>query len=222
MSYTIRVWDLPTRIFHWLLALCVIGLIATGQIGGAAMNWHFRLGYAVLALLLFRLLWGGVGGHWSRFATFWPTPGRVWKYLRRPPADAAASVGHNPLGALAVLAMLLLLAAQVGTGLISDDEIATSGPLARFVAGTWVSQATWYHKHVGKLILIALVALHIAAIAYHLLRHRDNLIRPMWRGDKEWPAPQPASRDDARARLLALVLAALCAAAVALMLRLAG
>lgn len=221
MPTTVRVWDLPTRVFHWTQAACVIGLVITGQFGGAAMAWHFRLGYAVLALLLFRLLWGFVGGHWSRFAVFVPTPAGFWNYLRGR-TDTQAMVGHNPLGALSVLAMLFFLLAQVGTGLVSDDEIANSGPLVRFVSGTLVSQATSYHKQFGKMALIVLVLLHLAAIAFYRLRHRDNLVRPMLLGDKEWPVPQPSARDDARSRTLALMLLGLCSASVAALLQWAG
>lgn len=221
MSITVRVWDLPTRIFHWSLAVGVIGLVITGQLGGAAMAWHFRLGYAVLTLLLFRLLWGFVGGRWSRFAAFIPTPAGLWNYLRGR-TGAQATVGHNPLGALSVLAMLLLLLAQVGTGLISDDEIANSGPLTRFFSGTLVSQATAYHKGLGKTLLIVLVLQHLAAIAFYLLRRRDNLIRPMLLGDKELPTSLPSARDDGRSRLRALLLLGLCTAAVAILLQWAG
>lgn len=205
MSYTIRVWDLPTRVFHWALLACVIGLVVTGQIGGTAMDWHFRFGYAVLSLLLFRLLWGLFGGHWSRFANFLYSPAALLRYLRgqSPPES---SVGHNPLGALSVFAMLLFLLLQVGSGLISDDEIATSGPLTSLVSSSLVSQATWYHRAVGKPILIVLVLLHVAAIVFYLWRKRQNLVRPMLLGDKALAQPVPASRDDARSRLLAVVL----------------
>ena len=97
----VRIWDLPTRLFHWSLAICVIALVVTAKVGGDAMNWHFRLGYAVFTLLLFRLLWGLVGGHWSRFASFFPTPGRLARYLGGR-ATAHDTAGHNPLGALSV------------------------------------------------------------------------------------------------------------------------
>lgn len=221
MSYTIRVWDLPTRLFHWTLAICVMGLIATSQIGGAAMDWHFRLGYTVLALLLFRLVWGLVGGHWSRFSSFLFSPASVIRYVRGQ-ASVEHTTGHNPLGAGSVFAMLLFLLLQVGTGLISDDEIASSGPLTRFVSGSLVSQATAYHKEVGKLILLVLIALHVAAILFYLWRKRENLVRPMLLGDKVISQPAPASRDDARARVVAGLLMILCAGLVVLMLKLAA
>jgi cytochrome b len=110
--------------------------VVTGKVGGNAITWHFRLGYLVMGLLLFRIVWGLVGGHWSRFASFVRSPSTVLRYLRgqtRP--DEHLDVGHNPLGAGSVLALLLLLAVQVGTGLVADDEIANQGPLNRFVSG---------------------------------------------------------------------------------------
>jgi cytochrome b len=221
MSNTLRVWDLPTRIFHWSLVLCVLGLVITGQLGGAALDWHFRLGYAVLTLLLFRLLWGFVGGHWSRFTSFTHSPAALLRYLRGQ-GEPALSVGHSPLGMLSVFAMLFFLLLQVGSGLISDDEIASSGPLARFAAAALVSQATSYHKEIGKLILIALVLLHVAAVLFYLWRKHINLIRPMLHGDKPAVPALPASRDDARSRLQAALLLLLCAALVAALLAWAG
>jgi cytochrome b len=211
--HTVRVWDLPTRLFHWGLALCVIGLIITGNVGGNAMVWHGRLGYAVLTLLLFRLTWGVVGGYWSRFGNFLYGPASIVAYLRGQ-SRPEHHVGHNPLGMFSVLAMLLILLAQVGSGLFADDEIAFTGPLAGLVSGDWVGQATSYHKKVGKLILIALVALHLGAIAFYKLVKKQNLVRPMIVGDKAVQTAVPESRDNARTRLLALVLLLLCAAAV--------
>lgn len=211
--HTVRVWDLPTRLFHWGLVLCVVGLIITGNLGGNAMVWHGRLGYAVFTLLLFRITWGLAGGHWSRFGNFLYGPASLVAYLRGQ-SRPEHNVGHNPLGMLSVLALLLILAAQVGSGLLADDEIAFTGPLAGLVPSDWVGQATSYHKKVGKLILIALVALHLGAIAFYKLVKKQNLVRPMILGDKTVPAPVPASRDNARTRLLALVVLLLCAAAV--------
>lgn len=220
MTHQVRVWDLPTRVFHWTLAVCVISLVVTGQIGGSAMDWHFRFGYAVLTLLLFRLAWGLVGGHWSRFSSFLYAPSTVLRYLRGQ-GGPELSTGHNPLGAGSVFALLFFLLVQVATGLISDDEIAASGPLTSLVPSTWVSQATWYHHSVGKLVLIVLVTLHVAAILFYLLRKRQNLVRPMLLGDKEVEQALPSSRDDVRTRLLAIVLLAVCAGLVSLLLKLA-
>lgn len=209
----VRVWDLPTRLFHWTLVLCVVGLVITSQIGGAAMVWHFRLGYSVLALLLFRAAWGLVGGHWSRFRAFIYSPATVWRYLRGH-GLIEHSVGHTPPGSLSVFALLGFLLAQVATGLMSDDEISNAGPLTQYLSNATVTLATWYHKEVGKLILILLVLLHVGAIVFYLVRKRQNLVRAMIRGDKQVPADVPQSRDDARTRVLAALLMLACAALV--------
>jgi cytochrome b len=210
-----RVWDLPTRLFHWTLAASVVGSLVTGQIGGNAMVWHFRLGYVAFALLVFRLVWGLVGGRWSRFASFIFAPGTVLRYLRgqtRP--GEHLEVGHNPLGAFSVFAVLGLLLLQVATGLFADDEIANVGPLNKFVATATGLAATAWHKQWGQRILMVLVLVHVGAIVFYLVKKKVNLIRPMVSGDKPLPAGVPASADSAGTRLLALVLATLSAALV--------
>ncbi len=208
--HTVRIWDLPTRLFHWALALFVVGLIVTGTLGGNWLVWHLRLGYGVLTLLLFRVVWGFVGGHWSRFTSFVYSPASLRRHLSGQ-APAAHTAGHNPLGAMAVFALLLVLLAQVATGLISDDEIATFGPLVRFVSGDTVSAATGYHKNVGKLLIIALVALHLVAIAIYAFIKRQPLTRAMVTGDKVLAEPVPPARDTARTWLLALGILLACA-----------
>lgn len=208
----VRVWDLPTRFFHWALVVCVIGLAITGTVGGSAMAWHFRFGYSVLTLLLFRIIWGLVGGRWSRFGSFIYAPQSVLNYLKGR-GKPEHSVGHSPIGAGSVFAMLFILTAQVGTGLFSDDEIAFAGPLTRFVSNATVSLATNYHKNIGKWVLLALVLLHIAAIVFYLVR-KHNLVHAMLHGDKELVVAVPASRDDGVSRLAALVVLGVCAAAV--------
>ena len=212
----VRVWDLPTRLFHWTLTLGVIGSVVSAKIGGNAMVWHFRLGYLALALLVFRLLWGLVGGHWSRFARFAYGPSALKRYLQgasRP--DEHHEVGHSPLGALSVFALLALLAAQVGSGLFADDEIASSGPLVRFVSGATSSLATGWHKHWGQWLILAMVALHVLAIVVYRVRHGRDLVTPMIVGDKPLPAGVPPARDTLATRSLALALAAACAALAA-------
>jgi cytochrome b len=202
-----RVWDLPTRLFHWLLALAVIGSVVTAKIGGGAMVWHTRLGFVVLALLVFRLLWGLVGGHWSRFVSFVYAPATLWRFVRgqaRP--DEQLEVGHSPTGALSVFAILAVLGAQVGLGLLSDDEIAFVGPLNRYVSTDTGLLATSLHKTWGQWLIIGLVVLHVLAIVVYLLK-RHNLVKPMIGGDKLLPPGTPASADGAPQRLLALGLA---------------
>lgn len=212
---SIRVWDLPTRLFHWLLAALVGGLLVTGQIGGNAMPVHGLLGQGVLTLVLFRLVWGLVGGHWSRFATFLPTPQRLIAYLhalKHPQRDH--TIGHNPLGALSIVAMLLVLLLQAGTGLLSDDEIAFSGPWAVLAPGEWVSLATSYHKTWGKALLLGLVALHLLALLYHRLRHRHNLVPAMVHGNQLAAPATIASRDGSMQRSAALLILLCCAGLV--------
>lgn len=213
MPNNVRVWDLPTRVFHWALATCVLALVVTGYVGGAWMDWHARLGYAALALLLFRIVWGFVGGRWSRFASFFYSPRSVGAYLRGE-AHPDHLVGHNPLGAGSVFAMLVLLLVQVGTGLVSDDEISFTGPLNRFVESSKGLAATWYHKQVGQWLVIGLVVLHLGAVLFYLWKKRDNLILPMLRGDKQVDHAAASSRDDTVTRLVALLLLSLCAIAV--------
>ena len=180
-SARLRVWDLPTRIFHWSLAAAVTAQLATGFSG--IMEWHFRIGYAVLALLLFRVIWGFIGGRWSRFAEFVYSPVSLLNYLRGH-AHPRHLIGHTPLGAMSVFALLAILALQVGTGLFSDDEIAASGPLTRFVSGSTVSLATGWHAAWGKWFVIALACLHVAAVLYYVLVKRQTLVGPMFSGDK--------------------------------------
>ena len=207
-----RIWDLPTRVFHWALALCIVGLFVTGNIGGNAMVWHFRLGLTVLALLLFRLVWGVVGGRWSRFAAFIYSPGSVINYLKGN-GNPEHSVGHTPAGAGSVFALLLILFAQVSSGLVSDDEIASAGPLTRFVSNTTVNLATNYHTNIGRWIVLGLVVLHVAAIGFYFWR-KQNLVRPMLTGDKQLTVQVPASRDDFASRVGALAIFGVCGAFV--------
>ncbi|MEY4295376.1 MAG: hypothetical protein RLY82_1064, partial [Pseudomonadota bacterium] len=213
-SKNLRVWDLPTRAFHWALAICVILLVITGSMGGDKMQLHLTLGSWVLSLLIFRVIWGVVGGYWSRFVQFLYMPTTILRYLRgesKPEHD----IGHNPLGSLSVWGLLCILGAQVATGLIGDDEIATQGPLVKFVSGSTSLIATSYHKHWGKWIIMGLVFLHVAAILFYFFKKKQNLITPMLRGDKtvETSVNLPASNDGTAQRLTALVIFTLVATA---------
>ncbi|MBU6437922.1 MAG: cytochrome b/b6 domain-containing protein, partial [Betaproteobacteria bacterium] len=197
----LRVWDLPTRLFHWLLVAAFVGLFITAQIGGGLMAWHARLGYTVLTLVLFRLIWGFVGGYWSRFSSFVSGPGSIVRYLKAP-QQFAHKMGHNPLGSLSVLALLLLLLAQAATGLFANDDIAFTGPLNKFVSDATASLLTKYHKDVGIVALYVLIGLHVAAIAFYRWRKHQDLLGPMIRGDKEVePRAVLPSKDGAAQRL---------------------
>jgi len=218
----IRVWDLPTRLFHVVLALAVVGAVVSAKIGGAAMAWHFRLGYLVFGLLVFRLAWGLLGGRWSRFVSFLYSPAATLRYLRgRATPVENLDVGHSPLGALSVFAVLGVLGLQVATGLVGDDEIAHVGPLNRYVASATGLAATAWHKSWGQWIILALVALHVLAVLLYAWRGR-NLVGPMVHGDKTLPAGTPGPDDAMAMRLRALALALASAAAVWAVLRLGG
>ena len=209
----IRIWDLPTRLFHWSLVMCVVGLVISANIGGNAMTWHFRLGYAVLTLLLFRVVWGLVGGRWSRFTSFLYSPTTLFIYLRGR-GQLEHGVGHSPTGALSVFALLALLLMQVGSGLISDDEIAFAGPLVSLVASKTSALATSYHKDIGKWLIMALIALHLVAILFYKFVKKTDLVAPMLHGDKELPPSIQHSKDTLGIRLGALLVLTCCAVAV--------
>jgi len=218
-----RVWDLPTRLFHWLLATAIVFSIVTAHIGGDVMAWHFRSGYLIFGLLVFRLVWGFVGGRWSRFASFIYAPSTVLRYLRgQAGAEEHLDVGHSPLGSFSVFALLALLVAQVGTGLLSDDDIGNTGPLNRFVSNKTAGVATAWHGDIGQWLLIALVALHIGAIAYYRLRRGKDLLGPMISGDKALPPGTPAAADSGASWLLAAAIGGIAAVLVSWVVSLGG
>ena len=182
----------------------------TGTVGDAALIFHFRFGYAMLALLLFRMAWGLLGGRWSRFSSFLFSPKATLHYFKRE-STTDTTAGHTPLGALSVWALLLFLSAQVASGLVSDDEITFAGPLTHLVSNATVSLATRYHTDIGKWILLGLVLVHLVAIVVYT-RRKHRLVSAMFHGDKYLQASAPASTDNTRTRLIALVIVTLCAA----------
>jgi len=175
---TVRVWDLPLRLFHWLLLICVAGSLISVQI--KAMDWHGRFGLAVLGLLVFRLVWGLIGSTHARFWSFAPGPTSLVDYLR----GRWHGLGHNPLGALSVFAILAVLLIQSITGLFADDVIAYTGPLRRAVTSATSSQLTSWHMRM-EYVIYGLIALHLAAIAFHEWIKRERLVKPMITGDKQ-------------------------------------
>ena len=208
-----RIWDLPTRLFHWLLAALVIFSFTTGKLGGDWLTWHFRSGYAIASLLLFRLLWGFAGSRYARFASFLPSPSRLWRVVRsRDPSALALSAGHSELGTLSVYALLIVVAVQVSAGMFSNDGSFTEGPWVKFVSNAVSDRLSTLHYY-NSWLIAGLVALHVAAIAFYLLARREDLLTPMLTGDK-LGLSAPAAEDGTAIRLRAAVLAALAGGVV--------
>lgn len=207
----IMVWDLPTRLFHWLLVICIAGAWITGE--NDVYDWHMRFGYAVLALVLFRVIWGLVGSQTARFVQFVRGPAAIRHHLAelRQPGRLAPHVGHNALGALAVLGLLLLVAVQAGSGLFTSDGIFVDGPLVDRVSGSFASLARTIHLKSFD-FLLALIGLHIAAILAYAIFKRLDLVRPMLTGRATVPGNIPAPRIVSLVR--AILVAALSASAV--------
>lgn len=211
----VLVWDLPTRLFHWLLVLLLLTSYLTVEVFSTAdLRWHKLAGYAVLTLLLFRLCWGFAGGRHSRFAAFLRGPWAVLRYAatlgRR---DTPPHAGHNPLGALSVVALLLSLAVQAITGLFSDNEILAEGPLAPLVDS---ATRQWFMTlHYANFnVLLALVILHLAAIVFYAVWKRQDLVAPMVTGQARRLPPAAAGSSPPLWR--ALLLLALSVAVVTL------
>ncbi len=204
MRAPVRIWDLSTRLFHWALAFCIVLGIVFVKIGGNAIQWHAYCGYAALALILFRVIWGFVGSWHARFANFIPSPSKLNAFLR---GQVDGGLGHNPLGALSVIALLTVILIQALTGLFADDDIFFQGPFAKYVSNNTVALLTSIHRF-NQYLIFALVGLHIAAISYYYFVKRENLVRPMVTGDKlTSTAPKlQETIDSSRQRMLALAI----------------
>ena len=192
-TYQIRVWDLPTRLFHWLIVIFVVISFTTGMVGGNWMSYHLKSGYIILTLLIFRLNWGFWGGRYSRFVSFVRGPIAVMRYaktlLRK---DTPKLLGHNPMGGWSVMAMLAALLVQVGTGLFANDDIATQGPLYGWVSKATSDWLTGIHLF-NKGVILFLIVLHLSAVLFYLLIKHDNLIIPMVTGLRPWSEDAPSS-----------------------------
>jgi len=207
------VWDWPVRAFHWLLVVCVAGAWATHYAGLEWFDWHRRLGYTTLVLVAFRIVWGFLGTRHSRFGSFLRGPRAVAGYVRSLKTGAATTPGHNPLGALSVLAFLVVLLVQAATGLFANDEIANAGPFFGWVDTETSNRLTSIH-HFNANILLALIALHLLAVAYYDAMRKAGLTRALLTGRK----PGVDGIDGSRG-VLALVIVLLLCAALALAIR---
>ena len=187
MPRVVAVWDLPVRLFHWALVLLVVISFTTGKLGGNWLAWHFRSGYCILALVLFRIVWGLIGSQTARFTDFIRGPRKVLKYGRSVIRGVGmVHAGHNPLGGLMVVLMLVLLLIQATTGLYVDDDAGTRAPLADTASDAIVTLFTRVHR-ININIIVACVALHVGAALFYLFVRKDDLIRPMFTGRKTLP-----------------------------------
>ncbi len=205
---SVLVWDLPTRLFHWLLVVLVAFSWWSGEQGGSWLKWHFWSGYAILTLLIFRIVWGFFGSGTARFVDFVRGPGAGIAHLRElagrhQPRD----VGHNAIGGWMVVALILVLLAQIGTGLFADDDIMVMGPLGELVSSSTRSQLTSIHKILVNVILL-MVALHVVAVLLYWVFRRQNLVWPMVTGRKELPADLAARPPFMASPVLALAIVA--------------
>jgi cytochrome b len=202
----VKLWDLPLRLVHWSLVVLLPALWWTWRSGNLSL--HQKLGFVTLALLLFRILWGLFGSSTARFAHFVKGPRAIAAYLR---GGSPANVGHNPLGALSVLALLGLMTAETGFGLFAQDVDGEEfGPLARYVSYETADWARDWHALLFNLIL-ATVAIHVLAILFYLLVKRDNLVGPMITGRKRFDeqVAEPSMAPAWRAVVAAIVAAAI-------------
>ena len=207
----IKLWDLPTRIFHWSLVILVAAAIVTAKIGGNAMDWHGRIGLTILGLIAFRIAWGVVGSTYARFANFFPKPSSILAYLR----GQWHGIGHNPLGAFSVLGLLALIALQVGTGLFANDDIAFNGPLFSLIGKELSDRLTSIHR-LSSNGLIALIVLHLVAIMFYAYVKKNNLVMPMITGWKDVDAEHNLNAESANGgHSIAFIIALLIALAVA-------
>ncbi len=213
----VRVWDIPIRLFHWAIVI-VLGISWISERQGW-MELHFLAGYSLLALLLFRFVWGFIGSHTARFTSFLRSPLTVYRYVlhlrcRGPDTE----LGHNAAGGWMVLVMLVLLAVQVGTGLCANDDAINEGPLFDYVGKDWSDRLSHIHAVNFSLIQIV-VALHVLAVLAYALVKKHDLVRPMVTGRKYLPIGTAAPR--IASPLLALMLFAIAVVAIAVLVSLA-
>lgn len=212
-SQTIKIWDLPVRLFHWSLVLCFAVSWASADLFDA-MQVHFYAGYTMLVLVLFRIVWGFAGSTTARFSHFLSGPRSTLAYtatLFKP--RSSNYIGHNPVGGWAVVLMLALLAFQAITGLFSNDEVLASGPLAHWVSGDMSDTISDIH-HEAFDFLLAVVGIHIAAVLFYRFFKHNNLIATMISGYKSLPNTLPASGLRFVSNWRALAILALVAAGV--------
>ena len=204
MTNLIKIWDLPTRLFHGALALLIAGAFITVNLGDDWMTLHGQMGLVTLALIVFRICWGVFGGHWSQFRNFALHPRQMISYLKVSSFSLPSYLGHNPLGSWSALLMIFSLALQALSGLCSDDQILFKGPLTLYLNESQIEWASFYHSEVGQPLLIALIGTHLFAVLFYKYKLQHDLIKPMLSGYKSSDSVVAASVDNLKSRLLAL------------------
>jgi cytochrome b len=217
----VKVWDLPVRITHWLLVLAFVGAYVTNRLGVAYFKYHEWFGYTVIVLVVFRIFWGLWGTFHARFSNFLKSPVATWRYtaelLRQRDKP---SLGHNPLGALMVLLLLLTLLIQAVTGLFANDEIFNAGALYGYVSNDVSLTLTALHKELFYWIAAA-VAVHILAVLVHVFLKNENLVSAMFTGYKSGAFLQGPQTMEKSYWLRAAILVALVAAVLFVLISLA-
>jgi len=194
----VKVWDLPVRLFHWILVLLLVFQYVSGKIGGGLMAWHVYSGYGVLVLVVFRILWGFAGSTHARFASFLVGPAAALRFASRLISrQAVPQVGYNPLGGWMVVALLISLALQATSGLFANDALGTEGPLAALVPLEVSDRLSLFHRWNLKVVLV-LAGVHVTASLYHWLAMKDDLIVAMFTGVKRVPESAAHERRDVR------------------------
>jgi cytochrome b len=181
----VKIWDLPTRIFHWLLVSLVLFLIYSGSWDDSLMQWHFYSGYLLSGLLLFRILWGVAGTRYARFCSFVLSPFKGFSYLKSvAKGNPEHFYGHNPAGSIMVVMLILLLILQATSGLVTSDEVLWEGPFYASVSEQLASLGAEIH-HTVQLILQWLIGLHVLGVIVHSIVSKETLVASMFSGRKK-------------------------------------
>lgn len=210
----VAVWDWPVRVVHWSMVLLFVLLVISGLRGGDALQWHMRFGQALLALVLFRVLWGFVGSRNARFRAFLRGPRAAARYVRsRVRRTPEIHATHNPIGGWMVIALLVAMLVQIGTGLFTNDDILWDGPLAKHVSKETSDALASFHRRFAW-VVVTLAALHVLAVVAYLTVFRENLAKAMVDGMKSLPADLADPSAASASGVKAMVLLAACGIAV--------
>lgn len=207
----VLVWDIPTRLFHWLLVIAIVAQWATAELGDSFMDWHFYIGYFTLGLISFRLIWGFVGSRYARFSDFIKSPVTIWRFAQSLFKKSQGNyIGHNPLGGLIVPLILALVGLQAVTGLFASDDVLHSGPYMSAVSSEWQKTLDWLHHKTFDGITLVIV-LHLLALVWHKFGLGHSLIAAMFHGKKQ---ARPESGITSSRLILAVVIGLIVAASV--------